>query len=277
MSESPIAIAESTLVEWATEPPEAAAMAPACDSCGSTPLRRYWIAQGFLLLVKQRDAMIAALGFADDVAVGRDPVEACTEMRGCYINALDQYSRADRAEHERDDARSERVAVEKVNASLTELLQAAEKERDEWREIAERTSAELSKEERMSHELRTGLDEAREAHRCSVEMGDELVRAASKLTTERDNQSELIRNLHDTEAVLERDLLDARTRLAAPIPMRLICPACNALHVDEGWDGADKPHHTHACQGCGAVWRPAIVPTVGVRFLPGFKNQGATK
>jgi hypothetical protein len=58
----------------------------------------------------------------------------------------------------------------------------------------------------------------------------------------------------------------------APIPMRLTCPACNALHVDEG-EFAMKPHHTHACQGCGAVWRPAVVPTVGVRFLPGFRNE----
>jgi len=27
-----------------------------------------------------------------------------------------------------------------------------------------------------------------------------------------------------------------------------------------------------ADRSCGMVWRPAIVPTVGVRFLPGFKN-----
>lgn len=33
-----------------------------------------------------------------------------------------------------------------------------------------------------------------------------------------------------------------------------------------------KLHHTHACQSCGMVWRPALVATVGVRFLPGFKN-----
>lgn len=59
---------------------------------------------------------------------------------------------------------------------------------------------------------------------------------------------------------------------STPVPMRLTCPACNTLHIDEG-DFATKPHHTHACQACGAVWRPAIVPTVGVRFLPGFKND----
>lgn len=53
--------------------------------------------------------------------------------------------------------------------------------------------------------------------------------------------------------------------------MLLWCPACGARHYDLG-EFASKPHHTHACQSCGLVWRPAIVPTVGVQFLPGFKN-----
>ena len=61
-------------------------------------------------------------------------------------------------------------------------------------------------------------------------------------------------------------------RLATPVPMRLSCPTCGELHIDKGIL-ATKPHHTHACQRCGNVWRPAIVNTVGVRFLPGFKND----
>jgi len=56
-----------------------------------------------------------------------------------------------------------------------------------------------------------------------------------------------------------------------PIPMLLWCPGCQMRHIDEG-EFAKKPHHTHACQGCGLVWRPAIVLTVGVQFLPGFKD-----
>jgi rubredoxin len=71
------------------------------------------------------------------------------------------------------------------------------------------------------------------------------------------------------------DLANAATEYAAagaPIPMRLVCPDCRALHIDEG-EFATKVHHTHACQQCGAVWRPAVVATVGVRFLPGFRNQ----
>lgn len=42
-------------------------------------------------------------------------------------------------------------------------------------------------------------------------------------------------------------------------------------HIDVG-EFATKPHHTHACQHCGMTWRPAVVDTVGVRFLPGFKD-----
>ena len=61
----------------------------------------------------------------------------------------------------------------------------------------------------------------------------------------------------------------------APIPMLLWCPECGGRHVDEG-EFATKPHHTHACQHCGMVWRPAIVPTCGVWFLPGFKNEEKT-
>lgn len=60
----------------------------------------------------------------------------------------------------------------------------------------------------------------------------------------------------------------------APIPMRLPCPDCGELHIDEG-EFATRRHATHACQHCGAVWRPAVVDTVGVRFLPGFKNAEA--
>lgn len=57
----------------------------------------------------------------------------------------------------------------------------------------------------------------------------------------------------------------------AAIPMLLFCPLCNARHIDEG-EFASKPHHTHACQSCGLCWRPAIIHTIGVLFLPGFKN-----
>lgn len=56
------------------------------------------------------------------------------------------------------------------------------------------------------------------------------------------------------------------------VPMILHCPMCHERHYDEG-EFAHKAHHTHACQGCGHVWRPAKVNTHGMRFLPGYKND----
>ena len=85
-------------------------------------------------------------------------------------------------------------------------------------------------------------------------------------------------NVDEHDAETERQAKDEIRRLRAasipdgPIPMILFCPMCNGRHLDVG-EFATKSHHTHACQHCGVVWRPAIVPTVGVAFLPGFKNE----
>lgn len=58
------------------------------------------------------------------------------------------------------------------------------------------------------------------------------------------------------------------------IPMILFCPNGHR-HIDEQ-EFAGVPHHTHACQECGIVWRPAKVNTHGVRFLPGYVNDAGT-
>ena len=58
----------------------------------------------------------------------------------------------------------------------------------------------------------------------------------------------------------------------APIPLLLWCPGCHTRHLDTG-EWATRPHHTHACQECGLVWRPSVLETVGVKFLPHFKNE----
>ena len=55
------------------------------------------------------------------------------------------------------------------------------------------------------------------------------------------------------------------------VPMLLWCPLCRARHIDEG-EFATKSHATHSCQKCGLTWKPSKVPTVGVQFLPGYKN-----
>lgn len=62
-----------------------------------------------------------------------------------------------------------------------------------------------------------------------------------------------------------------KTKNPKPIPMRLPCERCGALHIDVG-EFADKPHHTHTCQHCGLTWRPAKEHTVGVQWIPGWKN-----
>lgn len=87
-----------------------------------------------------------------------------------------------------------------------------------------------------------------------------------------------LRNLLTTDSWPEVDVLTADVRAAAeelerPAPLRMLmwCPECGERHVDAGRYAA-RPHHTHACQGCGHVWRPAVEDTVGVRHLRGFKD-----
>jgi hypothetical protein len=75
--------------------------------------------------------------------------------------------------------------------------------------------------------------------------------------------SDLVHLVRELQAELELQRLPRR--------MLLWCPACRERHIDEG-EFETKPHHTHACQNCGMVWRPALDATVGVRFLSGFKN-----
>lgn len=67
------------------------------------------------------------------------------------------------------------------------------------------------------------------------------------------------------------DICGFCNRIFTPVPMILTCPLCNARHIDEGVF-AHKPHHTHACQSCGMVWRPSKEFTSGVQFLPGYKS-----
>jgi hypothetical protein len=90
------------------------------------------------------------------------------------------------------------------------------------------------------------------------------------LARERGMHRRTLGELDASERELKR-LREGQRPEGAPIPMLLWCPSCHARHVDTG-DFAHNPHHTHACQACGLAWRPALVPTVGVQFLPGFKD-----
>jgi predicted Zn-ribbon and HTH transcriptional regulator len=96
-------------------------------------------------------------------------------------------------------------------------------------------------------------------------------------STARNKSSALARLLVETETRLasaQEELFQLRDKVERPVPMILHCPECRARHIDEG-EFAIRPHHTHACQACGFVWRPAVIETVGMRFLPGlgFKNH----
>jgi hypothetical protein len=64
--------------------------------------------------------------------------------------------------------------------------------------------------------------------------------------------------------------------MSVPIPMLIWCPMCCARHIDRG-EFATKPHHTHSCQACGLTWRPCVEATVGVQYLPGFKDEEPTR
>ncbi len=82
-----------------------------------------------------------------------------------------------------------------------------------------------------------------------------------------------------------REALEGRTLPElVPQPMKQViyCPLsakcecgrprmCGARHVDKG-DFATKPHHTHSCQECGGSFRLQKEATVGVAFIPEFKD-----
>lgn len=75
--------------------------------------------------------------------------------------------------------------------------------------------------------------------------------------------------LRDQVSLIEH--IAERLKIGGPVQMLLWCPSCGDRHIDVG-EFATKVHHTHACQSCGMVWRPAVVATVGAQWLPGFKN-----
>jgi hypothetical protein len=127
--------------------------------------------------------------------------------------------------------------------------------------------------------------EAAWAAYCSVSTPDAKLRLGAALKADRARRPactscEEVEELADADhAEIER----LRAELAAmsvlgptpsPIPMRIICPACGELHVDEG-TFATTPHRNHSCQACGLTWQPCTLPTVGVRFLPGYRNESS--
>lgn len=85
----------------------------------------------------------------------------------------------------------------------------------------------------------------------------------------REQLYDLLCELVDAEG--DRQTILRAVEAPQAIPMLLWCPLCHTRHVDEP---DHEPHKTHACQSCGLLWRPALVPTAGVEFLPGCFNPG---
>lgn len=81
----------------------------------------------------------------------------------------------------------------------------------------------------------------------------------------------------DAAKAFEAEIQTLRARISdleKPVALWLSCPQCSTRHVDVG-EYATKPHVAHTCQNkaCGLTWRPAVVATVGVQFLPGSEDD----
>lgn len=92
--------------------------------------------------------------------------------------------------------------------------------------------------------------------------------------------------LHDAIHDILRVDTPTASHSDVPIPMILHCPSCGMQHIDApethhldieldragmgdsysaSWN--NPPHRSHLCHGCGTIWRPADVPTVGVASI----------
>lgn len=183
-------------------------------------------------------------------------------------------ARVSQLEAKLGQASTEALKVTEDNERLRAVAEAAEREREGWRASAGVERSHLSDAESELETLSADalawkaraeaaeLDAVASRHRA---IGSDNAREGAELAEQR-----ALAELATLRAENQRPAELARTE-AEPVPMVLHCPECKARHVDEG-EFATKVHHTHSCQGCGLTWRPAVVPTVGVRFLPGFKN-----
>lgn len=122
-----------------------------------------------------------------------------------------------------------------------------------------------------------GTDDERVAGLATLFSGALLDHAAERVTA---TKLPLVYRVRSENLGL---LLKLAQQALAPVAILIHCPICHTKHIDEG-AFATKKHHTHACQGfvvddngkrrrCGHVWRPTLVPTVGVEALPGFINE----
>lgn len=111
---------------------------------------------------------------------------------------------------------------------------------------------------------------------------DEMVEIALNAPVEGDN---VVRDYFpgrytdDLVLMIMRAALESIAQHHAPIDMVLYCPVCHAQHIDAPDndisahpDGSESrwtnpPHRSHLCHQCGTIWRPADVPTNGVKEI----------
>jgi hypothetical protein len=102
-----------------------------------------------------------------------------------------------------------------------------------------------------------------------------FVVACEKYTAEKAKLAQLIAPLLDaleqsrsqeqqTAATLDGFLGDLEKAKTARVPLELKCPQCDMIHIDQDEWAHEVPHRTHLCHGCGNLWRPYPVGTVGV-------------
>lgn len=118
----------------------------------------------------------------------------------------------------------------------------------------------------------TGLKELRDRAELVVAGKPDPSPVEKRMQAELDRARKIIT---DYEIATEKAVALERAA-SQPVPMVLHCPACNTQHIDKpeperGWD--NPPHKSHLCHGCGIVWRPADVPTVGVESVTSRGNK----
>jgi len=67
-----------------------------------------------------------------------------------------------------------------------------------------------------------------------------------------------------TAATLDGFLGDIEKLKNVQIPLELKCPQCDMIHVDQDEWATTRLHRKHLCHGCGHLWTPYAVTTVGV-------------
>lgn len=69
-----------------------------------------------------------------------------------------------------------------------------------------------------------------------------------------------------TGAMLDGFVGDLEKAANAQVPTEIRCPQCNLLHVDQDEWATTRLHRKHLCHGCGNIWQPYPVTTVGVDY-----------